>query len=77
MIYNLKFLRYSDLTSSSLVCKLKGSQVGVFNASLLVSEDNGRSLSISTAFFVTPNEIIYNFQSYAGIFDINIRMLDI
>ena len=40
--------------------------MGVFNATLLVSEDNGRSATNSNAFFVTPNEVLYNYESYAG-----------
>ena len=48
-------------------CKLQGNTVAIFNSTILVSENNGRSIAASTTYLVTPNELIYNFQTYAGI----------
>lgn len=33
---------------------------------MIVSEDFGRSYSAPASFFVTPDESIYNFQTFAG-----------
>jgi hypothetical protein len=54
------------MTSNYLACKLQGSTIGIFNGSLIVSQDNGRSISDPKTFLVTPDELIYNFQTYAG-----------
>ena len=54
------------MTANYLLCKLQGSTVGLFNGSLIVSQDNGRSIADSSTFLVTPDELIYNFQTYAG-----------
>ena len=54
------------MTSNYLLCKLQGSRVGIFNGCLIVSQDNGRSVSDPNSFLVTPDELIYNFQTYAG-----------
>lgn len=62
----LKMFSYANLTSSSLYCKLKGETVGLFNGTMIVSEDYGRSLSDPASFFVTPDESIYNYQTFAG-----------
>ena len=57
--------RYETLNTTYLGCKLQGVTVALFNATILVSEDNGRSLTVPSAFFVTPGQLIYNFQTYA------------
>ncbi len=62
----LLFERYDNLTSTSLTCRLKGSTIGIFNVSMIVSEDNGRSDEEDTMYYVTPGELLYNFQTYAG-----------
>ena len=66
LLKNLLILRYDNMTSNYLACKLQGSTVGIFNGSLIVSQDNGRSISDPKTFLVTPDELIYNFQTYAG-----------
>ncbi|CAF0710276.1 unnamed protein product [Brachionus calyciflorus] len=55
---------YGEVTQNRITCKLEGSEINVFNASMLVSEQYGRSLTSRDAFFVSPDERIYNFQSY-------------
>ena len=59
------------MTANYLKCKLQGNTVAIFNASLLVSQDNGRSVSDPSTYLVTPDELIYNFQTYAGLFVIS------
>ena len=60
-------LSYDNLTTTYMKCKLQGNTVAIFNSTILVSENNGRSIAASTTYLVTPNELIYNFQTYAGI----------
>ncbi len=55
------------MTTTYLGCQLQGQTVAIFNASILVSEDNGRSIASSNTYLVTPDQLIYNFQTYAGI----------
>jgi hypothetical protein len=57
---------HEDLTKNNLKCKLKGSSIGNYNVSLLVDEGNGRSDAANTTYYVSPDESIYNYQSYAG-----------
>jgi hypothetical protein len=49
-----------------LKCKLRGETIGIFNGTMLVSENYGRSNANPSTFFVTPDELIYNYQTYAG-----------
>jgi hypothetical protein len=49
-----------------LRCKSENEEIGVFNVSMLVSEQYGRSLTAPENFFVTPNEMLYNVENYAG-----------
>ncbi|RMZ96657.1 Fibrocystin-L [Brachionus plicatilis] len=64
-------LVYQNLTTDSLVCKLEGHEVNVYNATVLVSEEYGRSLTSPTIFYITADEQIYNFESYAEIDHVN------
>lgn len=65
------FLLYQNLTRNTLVCKLEGQEVSTFNASILVSEEYGRSLASSSIFYISADEKIYNFESHAQIDHIN------
>lgn len=56
---------YANLTQNSLVCKEYKPEINYFNASMLVSNEYGRSLVSSTAFYVSPEDTLYNFQTYA------------
>jgi hypothetical protein len=49
-----------------MYCKLGGAYIGLFNASILVDQDNGRSLTLGSNYLVTADEQIYNFLTYAG-----------
>lgn len=48
-------------------CKLSGYEVNVFNGSILVSEQFGRSLTSRDAYLISPDEKFYNFRSFAEI----------
>jgi hypothetical protein len=58
---------YAEITQSSLTCKLVGKEVNTFNATMLVNEENGRSLASPSTYFVTSDEKIYNFLAYSEI----------
>ena len=58
-------LRYLTYDHTQLYCKLDNSEVSVFNTTLLISEEYGRSLASASLYYVTSDEKIYNFQSYA------------
>lgn len=64
-------LVYQNLTTDTLLCKLEGHEINVYNATVLVSEEYGRSLASSSIFYVSADEQIYNFESYAQINQIN------
>ena len=68
LIEFIYLLRYQNYTKNLFYCKLDNSEVGVFNTSLLVSEEYGRSVVDSSMYYVTPDEKIYNYQSFAGEF---------
>ena len=59
-------LRYQNFSTNLLYCKLDNSEVGIFNTTMLVSENYGRSLASPSIFYATPDEKLYNYQSYAG-----------
>ena len=44
---------------------MDNSEVNAFNTSVLVQEEYGRSVALPSIYYVTPDEQIYNFQSYA------------
>ncbi|CAF1092534.1 unnamed protein product, partial [Didymodactylos carnosus] len=58
---------YTTLTATNLECNFEGSEVGLFNLSMLVSNQYGRTLANSNLFQVSGSEQLYNFQSYAAI----------
>ena len=60
-------LRFQNVTSTSLVCQLNKPEVNYFNSSMLVNNDFGRSITSSNLFYVSPDQNLYNFQTYAGI----------
>ncbi|CAF0814130.1 unnamed protein product, partial [Brachionus calyciflorus] len=64
---------YQNLTTDTLVCKLEGHEVNLFNATVLVSEEFGRSQSPPSLFYISPNDKIYNFMTYSEINGINIQ----
>ncbi|CAF2963963.1 unnamed protein product [Rotaria sp. Silwood2] len=56
---------YSNVTSTSLTCKFEDNEVGLFNISMLVTNEYGRSLTSSNLYRVSADENLYTFQSYA------------
>ena len=50
-----------------LYCKLSKAEVGIFNATVLVDGEFGRSLASTSTFYIAPDEKIYNYLSYAGL----------
>lgn len=62
---------YQELTTDTLLCKLEGNEVNFYNATVLVSEEFGRSLASPSIFFISADDQIYNFESYAEIDHVN------
>jgi hypothetical protein len=56
---------YQNISENAIRCKLDRSEVGIYNASILVNGEFGRSLTSNTAYYITPDEKPYNFLSYA------------
>ena len=59
-------LLYANLTQYQLKCLIFKPEVNYFNASILVSNEYGRSLAAPNTFYVSPDDNLYNFQTYAG-----------
>ena len=57
---------YDNITTNALKCKLDSTEINVYNTSMLVSEEYGRSQTSRSAYLITPDEKIYNFQTYPG-----------
>jgi hypothetical protein len=64
---------YAPITRNSLTCKLNGKEVNKFNATILVNEDNGRSIVAANKYFISPDERIYNFLSYPEITSLSVN----
>ncbi|CAF1377186.1 unnamed protein product, partial [Adineta steineri] len=58
---------YSVVTDTYLQCFFEGTEVGLFNISVLVTNQYGRTLVNSNLYRISANEKLYNFQSYAVI----------
>ena len=56
---------YQNITQNAIRCKLDRSEVGIYNASVLVNGEFGRSLTSNTAYYITPDEKPYNYLSFA------------
>lgn len=54
------------MTSTELTCLLTKAEVGYFNASILVNNQFGRSLANKNLFYVSPDDNLFNYQTYAG-----------
>ena len=59
------FLRYLNLKNELFSCKLNTHLIGRFRTSLFFDESHN-IIPSSAINFVSPNEEIYNFESYAG-----------
>ena len=64
---------YKEITSNNLTCRLGGTEVNVYNFSMLINEQFGRSKMPPSTYLVSPDEKIYNFQTYSQIDDISIK----
>ncbi len=62
---------YQNISQNAIRCKLDRSEVGIYNASILINGEFGRSLTSNTAYYITPDEKPYNFLSYARNFSKN------
>ncbi|CAF3637436.1 unnamed protein product [Rotaria sp. Silwood1] len=58
---------YTDVTDTSLTCNFEDNEVGLFNVSMLITNEYGRSLTSSNLYRVSADENLYTFQSYAVI----------
>lgn len=57
---------FREVTQSKVYCRIEKAEVGYFRASMLVSNQYGRADTSQYIFYVSPDENLYNFQSYAG-----------
>lgn len=57
---------FQEVTQSKVYCRIEKAEVGYFRASMLVSNQYGRADTSQYIFYVSPDENLYNFQSYAG-----------
>lgn len=58
---------FQEVTSNFIRCQVENVEVGYFRASMLVSNQYGRALTSLAISYVSPDENVYNFQTYAGI----------
>lgn len=49
-----------------MTCKLNKPEVNYYNASILVNTQYGRSLTSPSKFIVSPDDILYNYQTHAS-----------
>ena len=54
-----------------MTCSLNKPEINYYNASMLVNTQFGRSLNNPDILFVSPNDNLYNFQTYAGTIKLN------
>ena len=47
------------------MCTLQGKSIGTFNATILFNS-NIHSVANANTYFISPDQIIYNYQVYAG-----------
>ncbi len=58
---------YYNLTQYSMECKINRPEINYYNASILVSNQYGRSMVRPDYFYVAPNDTLYNYQTYAQV----------
>lgn len=56
---------YSEITDTKLQCSFDSNEVGIFNVSMIVTNEYGRSAVRSDLYRVSPTSQLYNFQTYA------------
>ncbi len=57
--------RYQNITQNTLKCKLERAEIGLYNASILVNGEFGRSVTSSNMFLISADDKPYNYLSYA------------
>jgi hypothetical protein len=67
MISSITGTNYSAITINNLVCNFEGNEIGIFNVSMLVTDQYGRSSVSPNLYRVSAAGDLYNFQSYAVI----------
>ncbi len=60
-----------------MTCQVIKPEVNYYKASILVTNQYGRSLASPNTFFVAPDENVYNFQTYAGNFNKKLASINI
>ncbi|CAF4332870.1 unnamed protein product, partial [Adineta steineri] len=58
---------YAAVNDTGLECNFEGTEVGLFNVSMLVTNEFGRALVDPSLYRVSADETFYTFQSYAVI----------
>ncbi|CAF1415369.1 unnamed protein product [Rotaria magnacalcarata] len=58
---------YSEVTDTSLQCNFDSDEVGIFNISMIVTNEYGRSMVPSNLYRVSATNQLYVFQTYATI----------
>lgn len=49
-----------------MYCQLQKPEVNYFKSTILVSNEFGRSVASANMLYVSPDENLYHFQTYAG-----------
>ena len=57
-------------------CALNKPEVGYFKSNILVTNQYGRSLASPTLYYVSPDENVYNFETFARRFETLFLMFD-
>ncbi|KAL4228989.1 Fibrocystin-L [Mactra antiquata] len=68
------YLLNEDTDDGVVTCKLKGTSVGFYNASIIVEAPYGRSLAADNVYRVSRNDDIFMFQVYTDISNISYNM---
>ena len=58
---------FQDVTRKHMKCRLDKPEIGYFRATMLVTNEYGRSKNGDQMSYVSPDENIYNFQTYAQV----------
>ncbi|CAM4838515.1 unnamed protein product [Rotaria magnacalcarata] len=62
---------YSNLNSTQLTCRFESNEVGIFNVTMLVTNEYGRSSVDASLFRMSSTGQLYNFETYAVIANIS------
>ncbi len=62
-----------NITEKEVICRLERAEIGLYNASLLVNGEYGRSLTDPSLYLISPNDQPYNYLSYSRMIRIVIK----